>query len=249
MKVNVLIITFWLFIFQKTLSQSNITPLENLPKYPLKEILSYCQNDTNKLISKEAFTYDKNNKLVSAVNFFDSLHTSVREFEYDNQGYLTSISYREMYPGEKIKERKLILTYEGNRLISKEFKNEDTSPKVYYHYDKKGQLTGIGQSGMFEYDKEGKIITKYVGNNIILYEYVLSQLVKEITRTNYRTSNEIVYEYDENGLLLSKKEKGKIIEIYKNGNIIKQWHNYYDHFPCETQPCCATFSKYYYFEN
>jgi YD repeat-containing protein len=249
MKINVLIFTFCLFIFQKTLCQSNIAPSENLPKYPLKEILSYCQNDTNKLISKEVFTYDKDNRIVSAANFFDSLYKTVREFEYNNQGYLISITFKEILPEEKIKERKLIYTYEGNILISKEYENDQTNPKVYYHYNKKGQLTGIGQQDMFEYDKEGNIITKHVGNNIILYEYVLNKLVKEITRTNYRTTNEVFYEYDKNGLLLYKKEKGKIIEIYESGKLIRQWHNYYDHFPCEARPCCATFLKYNYFEN
>lgn len=248
-KVNVLIIAFCLFAYQKTLSQSNTTHSENLPKYPLKEILSYCQNDTNKVIGKEVFNYDKDNKLVSTVNYFDSLYKSVREFAYNDQGCLTSITFKEIYPEEKIKKRKLIFTYEENRLISEEYDNEDSNPKIYYHYNKKGQLTGIGQSGMFEYGKEGNVITKYIGNNIILYEYALNKLVKEITRTNYQTINEVFYEYNEMGLLLYKKQKGKIIEIYQNGKLIRKWRNYYDKFPCETQPCCSIFSKYYYFEN
>ena len=74
----------------------------------------------------------------------------------------------------------------------------------------------------YNYDANGRVSEKYKDGTIeVRYEYLKDHLVKE---TQYYKSGdkEILCKYDASGLLLTKKENGKIIEknSYNNGRLM-----------------------------
>lgn len=255
----ILIIWQLILIRQIAFSQDGQSQLDDLPKYPLKNIKHYCQGDTLHSVFESFFYYDENNKLIKSVSYSDSSNKSVKEFEYNKKDLVSVIYQYELTANKKTNERKLIFTYDNSsQLTSEEYENFPNLPRQINNYNKKGQLVAKTIFGLnwkqeitFEYNKDGHLIEKCLGpNKIITYEYLNGILVKEVHHSRaYNAFSFIVYNYNNSGLIESKKEKGKTIEkyIYKGGKLFQKWENYYGIDPCFSAPCCMqTLETYYY---
>lgn len=263
MRIIIILIIQFLFVSQIALSQDENSQSDNLPRYPLKTILYYCQSDTFNPIGDQKLIYNENKILIKSIssNFFiDSSQKHIKEFNYNDSGLLISLYSYELTKGIKSKERKRIFNYNLKGQLTSEYYDNSDNSKLENTYDREGQLTNriISEPGWrleltYEYDSIGKLIKESKSNGLsISYEYSGNKLVKEIEYNSNKydhKTQEIIYEYDDSGLVINKKESGQTIErnIYNNGQLIQKWTNDYGIDPCISIPCCMQeMSKFLY---
>ncbi len=226
-------------------------------KFPLKTVYSFCQGDTNKLVSRLDLKYDKENRLIQLSAYFDTIEQSRIKYNYNNLGLLESKEFYSFRDGMNF-ERKRVFEYDKNlKLISERYDDDKgNNTKYNFTYSQNGQMTTKKEECNYnirkynyEYDKQGKLVKMYRDDELeTSYEYSGNLLSKE---KNYRNNNEVIYEYDPIGLPLIKKQNNKVIEknIYKNGRLIKSWTSYFGIDPCFEMPCCSQyFRRYEYYE-
>lgn len=243
-------------LFFRQSCSGQTTDKENLYKYPLKTIYSFCQHDTNKVIFFSTLRYDKENRLIQLSNFYDTIERTRVVFNYNKLGLLESKEFYS-FKEEMAFERKRVFEYDKNlKLISEYFDDEKgNNTKYNYTYNLNGQMVIREEKCnynilkySYEYNEQGKLVKMYRNDEPeTSYEYSKDLLTKE---TNYRNNDEVTFEYNDKGLLLIKKENNKIIEknIYKNELLVKRWTYYFGIDPCFEVPCCSQyFTKYEYY--
>jgi len=206
-------------------------------KYPLKSISTFCQKEPETPISVTLLTYDKENHLLRQSFFEKHVETRQIQFQYNKFGLLTSkkyLSFRKNQP----QNHKIVFKYnEKHLLIYEESDGGRGSSKINeYSYNDNGQLIASygynyykNWSYSYKYDSQNRIREKYKNDDLeVSYEYSHNLLIKE-TRYFRNNNLETIYEYDDRGLLINKKEKGKVIEknIYSNGRLIERWKYYF----------------------
>ena len=125
---------------------------------------------------------------------------------------------------------------------------QGNNTKNSYSYNKNGQLlTSTVDCNYtlweysYEYDKQDRLVKKIKNNELeVSYEYFQNRLIKEI-RFSRNGNIETIYEYDDSGLLIYKKENDNIVEknINVDGRLIERWTYYFgidpSYYPCGSQ--------------
>ena len=237
-------------------SQTN--PVDEFLKFPLKTISTYCQNKLDTAFSTAVLTYDKENNLIKYSWYNDTIESSRTVFNYNALGFLVSKDFYSYSNNSLTLTRTRLYKYdEKNRLIYEGYDDErGNNTKNNYSYGKNGELISSKNecnynkwNYSYEYDSNGRLRKKYKNNELeVSYEYSQNHLTKEI-HYNRNSNKEILYVYDDNGLLINKREKEKLIEnnIYNNGRLVERWTYYFGIDPCYS-PCCGQyFTKYEYY--
>lgn len=251
----VLLAIFICHFFNYAYSQT--TSGDNLLKYPLKSITTFCQKEPQKSISVTLLAYDKENHLIRQSFYEKHVETRQIQFQHNKFGLLTSkkyLSFRKNRP----QNHKIVFKYnEKHLLIYKESVGGRGSSKTNeYSYNDNGQLIASygynlykNWSYSYKYDSQNRLIEKYKDDELeVSYEYSHNLLFKE-TRYFRNNNIETIYEYDDRGLLIIKKEKGKVVEknIYSDGRLIERWKYYFGIDPCYHRCCNQFIYKYEYY--
>ena len=227
---------------------------DDLLKYPLKSISIYCQDTSNKIpYSVQYLYYDNNNQLLLSKSIsIRNSDTNIVEYKFNKNRLLASkFSYTiPITERNKHRQRKRIFKYDkNNNLIFDGYEegkgeNKGYSENKSYSYSK---LNGKPISSnytygpnhfenTYEYDSLGRLIKLYKNKELeATYEYSNDLLLKEtrfIKGANYASATGtrvLIYEYDDSGLLILKKQFGKIVEknIYEKGRLLERLTYYY----------------------
>ncbi len=260
MKVTYILILTFVLTFNTTISQT-ISGNESSP-FPLKTMTRYCQKIPEIPLSKTVLTYDKENRLIKSSEYRDTTETYRTVSNYNELGLLMSKDFYSFTKDEPKLDRTRIYKYDDkNRLIYEGYDDEKgNNTKNNYTYNENGKLISSTNECnynhwecLYEYDTNGKLNKEYKNNELeVSYEYYDNRLTKE---THYQHNNfvadknkEIIYYYDEKGLLTMKREDENIIEknTYSNGKLVERWTYYFGIDPCFS-PCCGQYiTKYEY---
>lgn len=226
-------------------------------KYPLKSIYSFCQRDTNNVVSRLDLKYDNEHRLIQLSSLYDTVEQVRVKYNYNTLGLLESKEFYSFKDGMRF-ERKRVFEYDKNMKLISEHYDDDKGNNTEYDfvYSQSGQMLTKNEKCNhnirkynYEYDKEGKLFKMYRDDELeVSYEYSNGALTKE---NNYRKKSEITYEFDDKGQITIIKENNKVIEknIYNNNLLIKRWTRYFCIDPCHEAPCCSQyFRKYEYFQ-
>lgn len=229
---------------------------DELLKFPLKTIITYCQSNTDTAYSKVVLTYDKDNRLIEKSWYRNSVESNRTVYTYNAMGLLMRKEFYNNIKNSTTPHSLALFEYDSKNRLSNERNEGEVNIKNQYSYNQQGQLESTTSHCnyynivySYKYDSNGRIIEKYKDGQIqVRYEYAENHLVKEI---QYHRSGdiEIVYEYDANGLLITKTENGKVIEknSYFNGQLIERWSYYFGIDPGYS-PCYNNFIvKYEYY--
>ena len=255
MRRAIIIITCYLSFCSLGFSQACCR--DDLLKYPLKSISSFCQNKPEIPTSIVILAYDNENHLVKYSSIQNNIETNRIESLYNEFGLLTSKKFYSFNETQNLDRIRSFEYNEKHKLIYEGYDDEQgNNTKNKYSYNEKGQLiestvdcnyTHLLYS--YEYDLENRLSKKYVNNELeVSYEYSNNLLMKEIHH-NKNNNLEITYEYDDNGLLINKKENEKVIEknIYYSGRLVERWTYYFGIDPCFSICCGQYITKYEYY--
>jgi YD repeat-containing protein len=227
--------------------------LEYVPKYPLKNKITYCQRDTTSLVTQVQYFYDEKKNLIKATYIDFKGEKSVGNYTYNEQGLLSSIYYYNLADSTKIS--KDLFNYNSDKKLISEF----SGYKRENIYSTRGQLTSHINYGSnktiefnFEYDSLGRLTKVFKENKLhITRVYNNNQLTKEVEYGwNLAIRKVTTFEYNSEGQLVLKKENDKITErnIYNDTLLVEKWENYYGIDPGIIAPCSGNdISKYQYY--
>jgi hypothetical protein len=226
--------------------------LDKLPKYPLKAITGYCQSDTSLVISKEDMFYNDKQELVEIVQKNLSLNNViVRKVNYNSQGKISSIVSAVSDPEGKLQTSTIAFDYNSSGLLILE-KQEDLHLETKYEYNSKRQLAQKTVSGKdweiiynYEYNKDG-ILKKRLkeGKPDLEILYSKGLVSKEIENRN-EIKEEIIYAYNDAGLLIRKEKPKRFLEKneYIGERLISNTSSDFQSDACIEQPCCMKWIK------
>jgi RHS repeat-associated protein len=207
-------------------------------KDSLERTTTYSYNIQGNLIeitypdgSKEKYTYNKNNILLSKKNG----NGQIINYAFDNRGLLISKTYPDTtsitYTYDNV--GRMTKASDPTGIIIFEYNNLDQPVRVtypgnrcfQYQYDDMGKCIQMidpdGKIQIYEYDKAGRIvkISDETGQTIVNYEY---DNANRRTRKNLGNGAYITYEYDSIGQIL------KIVNYNPTGEIISYFKYTYD---------------------
>jgi len=219
-------------------------------KFPLKEIVSYCQQMPDSAVGKKILFYDSLNRLIKIIsysNFVDTIN-----YTYNVTGQLIS----ETFSSPSVRRKRFYRYDDRSRLIYEGYENSGVyDSQLKYYYTNQGKLfkkveecNSNKYETLFYYDTAGNLIRKSHNGFEFIYQYSGNKLIKE-TKKFRNKSTEIIYEYNPDGLLTKKFENQKILEenIYENNNLIKKLEFYYGIDPCIDRCCSQYIYKYKYY--
>lgn len=229
---------------------------EDLMKYPLSSIVTYCQNDTNKIAAKQSFTYNESNQIKKISFFIENKEFQHVVFNYNEEGLLILKDFFKSHKEIELSKTRRFEYNEKNELVLEieEDKNGSFS-KISYQYNTIGLL--IKKVIKTKYDNSeytytynsNRLLVKILKNNILetSFEYSNNLLMKEtdVIRGIIKT-----FEYGDRGNLLLVKEEDQIVKrnMYSNYRLIKSWSYYYGIDPCYDKCCGRRLMKYEYYE-
>ena len=226
-----------------------ISSSEEIYKYPLRSIATFCQENTEKPLSVEVLTYDSHNRLEKLITYNGSAIVAEVDYYYNEHGL---IDYKDYYSFKETLclDRTRVYYYdEGNRLVFEgDDKVHDYSSVKEYKYNDKGQLITCNENHStcyYEYDSRDRLSEKYEDGRIAHYLYAQNHLEKEVMNNG----TEITFEYNADGLLSLIRKNGSIVEenFYANGRLAERWSYYLGIDPCFS-PCCSQYvTTYQYF--
>ncbi len=168
-----------------------------------------------------SFPLDNIHNIIGELNFFKEwLFNIVNENDrYDGNGNL--IYYKTNEGFETIKK------YENNKLTY--IKNEYEEIEYYFKYDDNGNEIYSKKNNIEifkSYNNDNKL-TKYKNSNgdLFTYQYENNKLIALIEQSN-NANRKIIYEYDCNDNLITKKDDDNITTyIYDSNNILIEEYN------------------------
>lgn len=251
------IIFLFIILFSSHLTIGQNCCNESFLKYPLKTIITYCQNKTVKPYSRIVLIYDSSKYLIRQSVFVDSIEISRVIFNYNYHGQIESKDFYSLKTNLEYDRTRIFKYDKQQRLIYEGFNDErGNNTKKTYSYNDKGLLDKITTEcnynrniDLLEYNSQNQLIKKFDNYGLdIKYEYLDQKLIKE---THYERSRNIVYNYiyNKNGLVETKLEDGKTVEsnVYKDGIIVERFSSYFGIDPC-FYPCCNQYNiKFEYY--
>ena len=247
-----------IFILSTKLTLGQGISADYLLEYPLKSIISYCQKDTSKIISKQVLTYNNAHKIEQSSLYKNDREVSRTIYGYNNEGLQITKSLYNLTPELKLIRVRVFEYNVKDKLIYEGFNDtKGNNTKNTYQYNSNGLLISSSTECnytkwkfTYEYDSNNLLVKKFKNSELeITYEYDNDLLVVQ-TNFNRSRDNILKFEYGENGKLLLKKENNKIIEQnkYLNNYLDKKWTYYFGIDPCYDKCCNQYFIKYEYYK-